>query len=85
MNRLHCWWDGFYGTWLSPGTWGVRLRLLSQGAPVSWPGIVEDGHVYEMVKRFEVEGDREIEYMRCARCRAEIQTGWRRYYGQPRP
>lgn len=37
MKRLLCWWATFYGSWLDPWTW--RLRL--DGADVRW-----DGHLW---------------------------------------
>ncbi len=86
MKRLHCWWDGFYWTWLSPSTWMVRIRLLltPQGPPLRWPGIVESGHLHDTEHpRFVVEGDREHEYTTCARCGVELYEGWRQFYGAP--
>jgi hypothetical protein len=84
MRGLRCWWDGFYGTWLDPGTWATRIRLLltSNGLPLQWPGIVEDGHLYDTDHpRYEIEDDREHEWMTCARCGRDLYCGWRHYYG----
>lgn len=85
MRGFRCWWDGFYGTWLAPSTWGLRLRTGYR--------VREDGHWwgdtrYEVVSRpitAEEEPDpvlQEVEYATCGRCGITKEQGWRRFPGR---
>jgi hypothetical protein len=67
LRRLRCWWDSWAGTWLDP--WTYRMAL--QGITVRF-----DGHIHGE-PRYRIEGDREYQWTRCARCGTVIEEGWR--------
>lgn len=53
--------------------WWDRLTFYLD--PRVW-GIKYDGHIRD-VSWYRVEGNRELEFSRCVRCRVKLDEGWR--------